>query len=106
MIHAGTPRAERAGGTLDIWVSGDLDHDERDAVIQLLDEHATAELHEVVFHLAEVRFVASAGLATLLYARRLVDAQGGRVTLIDPSANLIRLLDVSGVTGLFSIKLS
>jgi anti-anti-sigma factor len=48
-------------------------------------------------------FLDSAGIAVLLKLRQRVEADGGEVTLFDPSAAVRRVLEVSGLRDVFRV---
>lgn len=50
------------------------------------------------------RFMDSSGLAVLAQARSLSDSLGHTLTLIAPSSPVLRLLEVCGMTELFTIE--
>jgi anti-anti-sigma factor len=48
-------------------------------------------------------FLDSAGISVLLKLRQRVDADGGEVTLFDPSPAVFRVLEVSGLLDVFRV---
>ena len=97
-------RCERRGDALSLWLSGDFDQAQRDAVIAALDEGDTPA--QITIEMSQVGFMGSAGLSALIHACRMLQPQEGRVVLQDPAAPVVRLLDTCGLTHLFTIALS
>jgi anti-anti-sigma factor len=82
-------------GTARIRLTGEVESSEatglRDAVLAALADGAT----RVVFLCADLSFIDSSGLNVLAHAARVVQAQGGGVTVVDPRPNLRRLLELT-----------
>ena len=58
----------------------------------------------VVFDLAEVEFVSSAGLRVLLMARKIADRQNGRISLINVKDSIREVLDMTGFSKILDVK--
>ncbi|MEU9558171.1 STAS domain-containing protein [Streptomyces fumanus] len=90
--------------TVRIQITGDLDHDHADL---LLDE-VTAQLgarpglRALRLHCAEIGAVDSMGLSVLLMIGRRTAAAGTRLYLDDRPARLTRLLDLTGTLDHFT----
>ena len=80
-----------------------------------LDLAAKAELHrcldavrppggELVVDLTDVSFIDSSGIEALCSARRRLVTQGGAVVLRNPTAIVMRALELTGVARLFRIE--
>lgn len=67
---------------------------------------AVAELTapEIVLDLAEVTFMASCGLASMLRADRRARELGGRVLLRSPSRAVVDLLEMTHLDGRFTVE--
>jgi anti-sigma B factor antagonist len=84
-------------GELDIGSSAVL----REHLLSLLtDEDVT----DVTLDLSGVTFLDSSGLAVLLMAARRWDAGGHRLAVREPSAVVLRIIDLTGVRQAFSIE--
>lgn len=82
-------------GEVDIATDGGLD----DAVDEALRQPAGL----ITIDLAEVVFMGSSGLASLLRAQRLVDEAGGRLELHRPSRTVRDLLEMTHLTERFTV---
>ncbi len=83
----------RVGGEIDLTSAPRLDDE-----IQALIEQSVTNL---TLDLSSVAFMDSTGLRVLLKASKLIEGNGGRVVLREPSEPVRRLLEVSGLDGHF-----
>lgn len=96
----------RDGALVTVRVTGDVDYSTaplladgiRDAVLSDGVQPA-----RVVLGLAEVRFLDSSGVATLLEAKRMIEDFGGSLTLVSPSQAVARTLELAGLVRLFGL---
>jgi anti-sigma B factor antagonist len=58
----------------------------------------------VVFDLADVEFVSSAGLRVLLMARKMADRQNGNITLVNVKDSIRDVLNMTGFAKILNIK--
>lgn len=56
----------------------------------------------VTFDLSAVDFIDSSGLSMLLKVRSYLDVMGCRLALANPSAPVVRVLELTGLTGAFA----
>ena len=81
-----------------VRVTGELDLDTADQLGQALDDcHGV-----VVVDLAQVSFMDSSGLGTLIRARNRLIAEGGSLTVGEVADNVRRLFEVTGLTDFLS----
>ncbi len=81
-------------GELDMRTAGQLD--------RAVDASATPGAR-LRLDLAAVSFCDSAGLSALVRADRALTAAGGRLLLVNPSARVRRVLDLTGLTEVLTI---
>jgi anti-sigma B factor antagonist len=93
IVPADAPSTYRMVGELDILALPVVDK-----FVAALDAPT-----DLVFDLADVAFVDSSGLHALLIAQRRLAESGRTLTLVNPSAQLTRLLGIAGLTELFEI---
>lgn len=85
-----------------IHVSGDLDAQTSAALDEVISAMLADGAAEVVFDLAELEFLDSSGLRSMVLAR---GPQGdGRVVLRSPSSSVSRLLEITGLSEVFVIE--
>jgi anti-sigma B factor antagonist len=76
-------------GELDLAVAGRLE----EALVRV-----GAECREVLIDLESCEFIDSTGIAAIVNAHRRLAEQGGRAVACAPSAQVLRVLSVSGLT--------
>jgi anti-anti-sigma factor len=88
---------EVRGTTAEMSVGGDLDMAAafklEPAIENVVRENA---IDEVILDLADVSFIDSAGIGSLLSSRERLDSLGIRATVARPSAAVQRVLNVTG----------
>ena len=85
-------------GRLDTHTYEDLD----EALAPLL----TRQLHSLVLDLSGLDYISSAGLRSLLKARKALAPHGGKVLLVDPPPQIRKVLDIVSAVPLNEIYAS
>lgn len=80
-----------------VTVAGELDAASAPALAALIDPLVAKDVPSVVINLAEVTFMDSSGLRTLVRAANEAKASGGSLVLARASGAVIRLLEVTGL---------
>jgi anti-sigma B factor antagonist len=83
----------RLTGELDTYTAQSV----RNAALDAMREHAA----NIRIDLSGVTFLDATGLEVLLATRRRAQLEGGQLELLDPTRTVVRVLEVSGVSGLF-----
>jgi anti-sigma B factor antagonist len=87
-----------------VVLTGDLDvTSERQLLIRLRDQIMEFG-PELVLDLSQVEFVDSTGLGVLVSAFKSAREQGGHITLLDPSREIGRLLQITGLDRVFQVR--
>lgn len=84
-------------------VHGEIDAHTAPSVATALE---ASTLDHVVIDMSGVEFVDSSGLRVLIEAHQAAADNGGSVTLSEPSASVVRLLEISGVDGYLHVESS
>ncbi|SNR36026.1 STAS domain-containing protein [Actinomadura mexicana] len=87
-----------------ITITGDLDIASAPSLREPLEIALRDAGPLVVIDLSEVTFCDAAGLALLTGARRLTEPDGVALVLAAPSPHMVRLLRVSGLSRIFSVR--
>ena len=86
-----------------IAVTGELDLATASLIDDTFDKIDSAQPVHVHLDLSGVTFCDAAGLSALLAADRLLRATGGRLTLIQPSPQILRLLTITKLDEILTI---
>ncbi len=88
---------EIAPGCREIRVDGELDLAVAD---QLVEAVARSDAGQTLINLEGCHFIDSSGIAVIVRAQReRANAGGGRIVVHSPSAQVLRVLTVTGLTG-------
>ncbi len=95
-------RDERAN-RLCLWLTGEIDAAERGLIVAEMETGEPPK--EISIEMSGVTFLGSAGLSALIHASRILEGRDQRVVLVNPTSQVIRLLDTCGLTRQFHIEL-
>lgn len=85
-------------------VDGDLDRVALPQVVEQLDQALAARPQEVVVDLEACSFVDATGLAALVEAHRTAVRRGSMLVLANCSPRVLRLLSLTGLRRVFSLR--
>jgi anti-sigma B factor antagonist len=95
-------RQEGSWTIVKVWGEMDLSN------ASILRIHIMSEVrdghHNVGIDLSDLDFIDASGLAVLIAGRRMTEEVGGSLTLISPSAQVRKVLHVSGLDRVFAIS--
>jgi anti-sigma B factor antagonist len=83
-------------GEVDIHTCGELE--------KTLTELADRGVRTITLDLSQVAFIDSSGLRALVVGHKALQDQGGSLVITNPSAATARLLEVTGLDGLFEVE--
>jgi anti-sigma B factor antagonist len=95
-------RADDGGGTLVFKLRGSLDLATAPTVRAALAEATEKGSHELIVDLTQLEFLDSTGLGVLIGAHRRAAEHGGSLRLIVSDGPISRLLNITGLIGVFS----
>jgi anti-sigma B factor antagonist len=93
---------EGPGGAPGVAVSGELDIATAPALEAALEDAIRDSAGALVLDVTELEFVDSSGLSVLLRTRALLGREDRALVLVCPEGAVLRVLEVAGVTDLFS----
>jgi stage II sporulation protein AA (anti-sigma F factor antagonist) len=96
-------KTEETGGCFVVFPKGELNAQSCAALQSVLMEEISNGRHKLVICLTELSFIASAGLRVLLIVARRMAAVKGKVSLIEGSAEIMEVLEISGVKTLIPV---
>jgi len=85
-----------ADGAVEIEVDGEVDLAVADQLREAIDDAGPGT---TLIDLTRCTFIDSTGIAVILRAHRLREEDGGRIVAHSPSAQVLRVLSVTGLTG-------
>ena len=88
------------GEKLTLTVGGRLD---TNTSPELEAEMALDGVKDVVFDLAGLEYISSAGLRVLMAAQKAMMAAGGKMSVANPNAMVKGVLDMTGLSSVFTI---
>ena len=88
------------GEKLTLTVGGRLD---TNTSPELEAEMALEGVKEVVFDLAGLEYISSAGLRVLMAAQKAMMAAGGKMSVANPNAMVKGVFDMTGLSSVFTI---
>ena len=100
-LRVNVSQAEK--GVVTIAVTGELDLATASLIGDTLDKINSAQPLRVHFDVSGVNFCDAAGLSAFLAADRVLGAAGGRLTLIQPSPQILRLLAITKLDEILAI---
>ncbi len=84
--------------------SGSLNVNDEPAIVNLIKtELLSKNLIYVIFDLAQVDYIDSAGMGSFLTARSILNSRKGELVLINPSAKIDKILGLAGFNKIFKI---
>jgi anti-anti-sigma factor len=101
-----TPRAGSEAGHSVVWVRGEHDISTTSALAETIARAIALDEPDVLVDLSEVQFMSAATVGVLIRARELLDRQARTLTLRAPSACVLRVFQVCGLSGIFQAAAS
>jgi len=97
-------RADSKNGILRVRLLGELDHHAAAGTLREIDALLDRFLPvDCALDLSELTFMDSSGIALILRVHKRMQALGGRVLVMDPAAQPLRVLDASGIDRLVRV---
>ena len=97
-------RADSKNGILRVRLLGELDHHAAAGTLREIDALLDRFLPvDCALDLSELTFMDSSGIALILRVHNRMQALGGRVLVMDPAAQPLRVLDASGIDRLVRV---
>lgn len=98
-------QTEYAQGVLALRLCGELDHHSAKAVMHAIEQAMDRYLpRRCELDLSGLTFMDSSGIAVIIRARKRMWETGGKIWLIRPGAQPLRVLETSGLERFIQIK--
>lgn len=85
-------------------VAGDIDMSTEAELLAACEELLATGAPVVEIDLAGVTFIDSSGLGALVHVQRTTEQEGRELRLVHPPRPVTRLLEVTGLTALFTVR--
>jgi anti-anti-sigma factor len=86
-----------------VRVSGEVDLHTSPQLRALLLEAVATSARSLMIDLAEVSYMDSSGVGTLVYVKREVEQAGGRLVLVGPQPRVLSVLEITHLDKFFTI---
>lgn len=97
----------RTGQALTVRIGGEIDHHNAVSIRTGIDRTLTEEQpEEVLLELSGVDFMDSSGLGLIMGRFALVRSYGGKLSVLDPSPAVVRMMALAGMERMLSVKRS
>ena len=100
----GVRTVSRIGDVAVVALAGELDISTAPKLRAEVDRLVAAGISRIVIEAAELKFMDSSGLSSLLVSHRALQTQGGCLEVHAPSAAVLRVLEISGVTHFITVS--
>ena len=94
--EAGTPPRVGVRGEIDLLHAPDLR--------ACLEEALKTQPAEIVVDMTRLTFIDSSGLNALIFAERMLREGGGHLVVANPPRTALRVMEVAGLTEVFTIR--
>lgn len=96
---------ERSRGALCASLHGEIDHHSAQSVREDIDKTILQERpDEFKLELSDISFMDSSGLGLVMGRYRTVTGIGGTMSVVNPSANVLKILNMAGMDKLIKIE--
>jgi len=93
------------GGIFKVKLAGRMDAHGTEAIDQEFMDHVCSQ-RSVIVDMNAVEMLASVGIRTLLLVAKAVSRRGGKMVLLNPAANITRILEIARINDLIPIHRS
>ena len=87
-----------------VVLAGELDTSTVGQLYEELAELTREGVRHLVIDVAELDFVDSTGLSAIIAAHKRVEASGGELIVLDPSRDMRRLFEITGIDNYLNIR--
>ena len=94
-------KTEKNGDKLTCTIMGRIDTNSAPDLLEKIDY---TEVKELVFDLADVDYVFSAGLRVFLQAQKVINANGGKMKLINVQPSVREIFEIVGFSSIMDIE--
>ncbi len=96
-------KAVENGEQLDVTLKGRLDATQAPALMEEMKNHVGKPITRIVFHAAELEYIASAGIRVIIFTKQKIGQQA-EVVLEKPTNNVVSVMEMTGVGKFITIE--
>ena len=93
----------KEGNKLTIALSGRIDTITAPELEQVINSGLNG-INELIFDLAELEYMSSAGLRVMLTAKKKMDTQGGKMTVCNVNETIMEIFEITGFADILTIE--
>ena len=93
----------KEGNKLTIAISGRIDTITAPELEQVINSGLNG-INELIFDLAELEYMSSAGLRVMLTAKKKMDTQGGKMTVRNVNETIMEIFEITGFADILTIE--
>lgn len=92
-------------GRLTVSLSGELDHHEAQKAMESIEQAIEASLpREIILDMSALSFMDSSGIAIVLKMNRLLRLTNGKMRIVSPQPQPLKVLEAAGIGRIIPIK--
>ena len=92
-------------GRLTVSLSGELDHHEAKKAMESIEQAIAASLpREIILDMSALSFMDSSGIAIVLKMNRLLRLTNGKMRIVSPQPQPLKVLEAAGIGRIIPIK--
>ncbi|MEO1062401.1 MAG: STAS domain-containing protein [Actinomycetota bacterium] len=93
----------RDGGLLTVELAGEMDANNAGELVAAVRPELAADVGRIEVRVAELGFIDSSGISALLELHAEMVERGGSLAVVDPTAPVRRVLEITGLTEAFQL---
>ncbi|MDO4618553.1 MAG: anti-sigma F factor antagonist [Clostridia bacterium] len=86
-----------------IYVSGELDHHTASNLREEVDEILSGNIQNIIFEFSSLVFMDSSGIGFIMGRYKKIANKGGEVIIVNPTPQVKRILEMSGILTIIKI---
>ena len=92
-------------GRLTVSLAGELDHHEAKKAMESIEQAIEASMpREIILDMSELSFMDSSGIAIVLKMNRLLRLTNGKMRIVSPQPQPLKVLEAAGIGRIIPIK--
>ena len=80
--------------SLRLQLIGSLDGDTATELDQYIDQHAAPSINHIIYNMAQLDYISSAGLRSIFMSLKKMQAKGGKVAVVNRQPQIVKVFDI------------